>query len=178
MSCIEFTDLCLVERNIHKLNVLSTNHKSVNSMKVNATHMSSIIATLSLSNEYQYEADQAKTFHRGGPGSCAFRSPRPETRRNVRRLEGGFRDCATRRRRRARCGGAATHAFPCICVSPPNSLVGQGVARNVGFNNRPIPPYQPKIPWSNDSRTEITVTLRVRAPDSKKTLFKVVIWRE
>ena len=26
---------------------------------------------------YEYEADQAKTFHRGGPGSCAFRSPRP-----------------------------------------------------------------------------------------------------
>jgi len=24
---------------------------------------------------------------------------------------------------------AATHAFPCICVSPPNFLVGQGVAR-------------------------------------------------
>ena len=23
--------------------------------------------------------------------------------------------------------------------------------------NRPIPLYQPKIPWSNDSRTEITV---------------------
>jgi len=46
--------------------------------------------------------------------------------------------------------------------------------------NRPIPLYQPKIPWSNNSRTEIIVTLRalrhrLRSPASEKTLFTVVI---
>jgi len=35
-----------------------------------------------------YEADQAKNFHGGGPGGCAFRSPRPGTRRRVRRQKG------------------------------------------------------------------------------------------
>jgi hypothetical protein len=47
----------------------------------------------------------------------------------------------------------------------------------------PIPLYQPKIPWSNNSRTEITVTLRalrqrLRSPESEKTLFTVVICGE
>ena len=54
---------------------------------------------------------------------------------------------------------------------------------NSSLDNRPIPLYQPKMYWSNNSGTEITVRLRalrqrLRSPESEKTLFTMMIWRE
>ena len=67
--------------------------------------------------------------------------------------------------------------------SIPTSIANRYSSVWGGVGNRPIPLYQPKIPCPNNSRTEITVTLRAlrqrpRSPESEETLFTVVIWRE
>ena len=57
-----------------------------------------------------------------------------------------------------------------ITLSPP---IDRLLLAKMSETNRPIPLYQPKIPWSNNSRTEIIVTLRalrhrLRSPASRK----------